>query len=108
MQVLYDCSYAMKIWKSLVLEDSWVSFASLESYSWLKSSPVASQFKLNIDGSVRHNSLQAACGGLIRDHSGRFLKCFMANLGYCTSIKDELWAILKLAKESGLSNVIVG
>ncbi|CAN1165927.1 Putative ribonuclease H protein At1g65750 [Linum perenne] len=47
---------------------------------------------LNTDGSVICDLHQAAAGGILRDHSGRRLACFAANLGECTIMRAELRA----------------
>ena len=54
--------------------------------------PPGDWIKINLDGSVFNNN-NAACGGLIRDHQGRFLFGFSANLGLCTITFAELWGM---------------
>ncbi|CAL1353889.1 unnamed protein product [Linum trigynum] len=45
---------------------------------------------LNSDGSVLHDTGQAAAGGLLRDHTRRCLAAFACNLGYCSITQAEL------------------
>ncbi|KAK7256326.1 hypothetical protein RIF29_29768 [Crotalaria pallida] len=55
-----------------------ISVRRREAYiGWI--CPSFGVFKLNIDGSVHANA--AACSGLVRDHTGSFLKGFTCNVG---------------------------
>lgn len=56
--------------------------------------PPANSFKLNVDGSHLHGSGMSACGGLIQDASGHFVKGFYCNLGAATSVAGELWGLV--------------
>lgn len=70
--------------------------------------PSSGTYKLNTDGS--HHKGMAACGGLIRNEQGRFIKGFYSNLGTASSVHAELWGItlgLCLAKDLGISSLIV-
>lgn len=63
-------------------------------------------FTLNVDGSHKQGS--SACGGLLRDSSGRFMKGFHCNLGSSTSVMAELWGLvlgLRLARDVGISSL---
>lgn len=50
--------------------------------------------KLNSDGSQNHNSGLYACGGLLRDHEGRFITSYFSNLGAATSVAAKLWGVV--------------
>ena len=66
--------------------------------------------KLNVDGASKGNPGAAGAGGLLRDQSGNWITGFALNLGYCTSVKAELAALLKgleLAKRHGIAKLIV-
>lgn len=72
--------------------------------------PKCDSWKLNTDGSVFQSDSRAACGGLIRDHSGKPLAGFFSSLGICSSVRAELWGILKglrLASSYRLNEVVV-
>ncbi|CAN1816508.1 Putative ribonuclease H protein At1g65750 [Linum perenne] len=63
---------------------------------------------INTDGSVVRDQYQAAGGGVLRDHSGRRLACFVANLGYCTIMRAELRAAsieFRIAWELGFRKI---
>ncbi|CAN1126873.1 Putative ribonuclease H protein At1g65750 [Linum perenne] len=47
---------------------------------------------INTDGSVLHQTKQAAAGGILRDWLGRKLATFACNLGTCTIMRAELRA----------------
>lgn len=73
---------------------------------WLP--PPPGFFKLDTDGS--HRKGLVACGSLLRDELGRFVKGFYANLGASSSVHAELWGVtlgLRLAKDLKLSFLIV-
>ena len=56
------------------------------------------------------NSSKAACGGLIRDETGKFFSGFLANLGVCSITIAKVWGAfygLKLAWDKGLRNVLL-
>ncbi|CAN1847923.1 Putative ribonuclease H protein At1g65750 [Linum perenne] len=50
---------------------------------------------LNSDGSLYSSNNRAAAGGLIRDHEGRLLAAFAANLGSCSIMRAELRGIIE-------------
>ena len=59
-------------------------------------------------GSDLHNSYSGACGGIIRDHPGKFVAAFNAFLGDCSITMAELWGAyigLKLAYQLGVRRV---
>jgi len=67
-------------------------------------------YKLNVDGASKGNPGAAGAGGIIRDQFGNWITGFTLNLGYCTSVKAELAALLqglKLAKSHGITKLIV-
>ncbi|EOX94176.1 Uncharacterized protein TCM_003564 [Theobroma cacao] len=59
--------------------------------SWHK--PLAGEFKLNVDGSSKHNFQNAAGGGLLRDHTGPMIFRFFENFGPYNSLQAELMAL---------------
>ncbi|CAN1150875.1 Putative ribonuclease H protein At1g65750 [Linum perenne] len=64
--------------------------------------------KVNTDGSVIGSSNRAAAGGIIRDHLGRPIATFSANLGSCTIMRAELRAAemgFRIAWDMGLKKV---
>ncbi|GKV30138.1 hypothetical protein SLEP1_g38994 [Rubroshorea leprosula] len=59
---------------------------------WLGWQPPNQPFlKLNTDGSRNHQSGCASAGGLIRDHLGRWVHGFTANIGVTSSFITGLW-----------------
>ncbi|XP_057432927.1 uncharacterized protein LOC130725742 [Lotus japonicus] len=60
------------------------------SSSWLL--PQVGWVKYNVDGSVWASG-EAACGGVLRDSSGRWLQGFCRRLGTSNALLAELWAI---------------
>jgi ribonuclease HI len=72
------------------------------------SKPPPGFFKVNTDGSYVHG--QAACGGIIRNHNGNFVKGFMCKLGSGNALFAELKGILftlHIIREMQLTNVIL-
>ena len=66
--------------------------------------PLASQVKLNSDGSLLHQ-LMAVCADVLRDDSGSLIRAFAANSGCCPVAVAELWGAfyaLDLAWSLGL------
>lgn len=84
---------------------------SIHSYKWTElkwDKPREGQVKINYDGAV-NASRKAACGGLVRDCNGRWRGGFMYNIGSCTPLVAEAWALLKsiqLANYMGYKRVI--
>ncbi|KAL8170434.1 hypothetical protein V2J09_022238 [Rumex salicifolius] len=66
--------------------------AEVSKISWTK--PDQGWVKINIDGASRLGSRHAAARGLIRNYGGNWEVSFVANLGYCSALEAELWAIL--------------
>ncbi|RYR52427.1 hypothetical protein Ahy_A06g027345 [Arachis hypogaea] len=74
------------------------------------SRPEGDCVKLNVDGSWFAHQSNAACGGVFRDSTGRFLKGYSGNLGNCSIMHAELWAVvhgLTIAAANGYMNMIV-
>ncbi|KAL4386440.1 hypothetical protein GQ457_09G009190 [Hibiscus cannabinus] len=72
--------------------------------------PPRDWFKVNVDGARDHRTGLAACGGLIRDHEGRWVRDFARSVGVCSPIESELWAVhegLVQAWALGLRRVVV-
>ena len=67
-------------------------------------------YVINIDGSVLSDSGAASAGGLLRNNKGEWIRGFLINIGLTDSLNAELWGVrqgLKVARELGLSNVIL-
>ncbi|PNX61102.1 ribonuclease H, partial [Trifolium pratense] len=65
--------------------------------------------KVNIDGASKGERL-AGCGGLIRDHQGRWCGGFAKFVGAGSAFVAELWGVLeglKLARRKGFRKVEV-
>ncbi|CAN1121005.1 Putative ribonuclease H protein At1g65750 [Linum perenne] len=65
---------------------------------------------LNSDGSLYTRPNRAAVGGLIRDHEGRLISSFAANLGACSIIRAELRGIvegMRLAWDKGVQKLCI-
>jgi ribonuclease HI len=66
--------------------------------------------KINVDGCSKGNPGLVGAGGVIRDAMGRWIVGFALNIGICTSVGAELWAItngLKLAWSKGFRKIIL-
>ncbi|KAL0005366.1 hypothetical protein SO802_012927 [Lithocarpus litseifolius] len=61
------------------------------SVRWLRPSP--GWVRLNTDGSSLGNPGKAGGGGLIRDENGSWIKGFIRNIGFSSSMEAELWAL---------------
>jgi len=63
---------------------------------------------LNTDGASKGNPGLAGCGGVLRDDRGEWQWGFAMNMGFCSSIKAELMAVLKglqVAKDRGVQKL---
>ncbi|KAL2922892.1 hypothetical protein RDABS01_014383 [Bienertia sinuspersici] len=72
--------------------------------------PPMDRYALNTDGVAKGSPGLVGGGGIIRDHSGRLVRGFIANFGVCSSYRDELKVVshgLELAKELGIPKLIV-
>lgn len=66
--------------------------------------------KLNVDGSCYGEGENIACGGLIRDASGSWIRGFLHKIGAGSVLQADLWGILtglKMAWNAGMEKVIV-
>ena len=64
----------------------------------------------NTDGASKGNPGSAGGGGVLRGDRGEWKWAFTENMGYCSSMKAELKAILRglrIAKEKGVSRLLV-
>lgn len=78
------------------------------SGSWKK--PPHGVFKLNVDGSHGLGKGSLACGGLIRDAEGNFIKGFHSKITSSNVIWAELWGVLsglQLARNIMLQHIVV-
>ncbi|XP_019197687.1 PREDICTED: uncharacterized protein LOC109191482 [Ipomoea nil] len=81
--------------------------SSWSKLCWTK--PPAGIIKINIDASVDLMTSRAGCGGVARDDSGSWLAGFTYNIGICSPLVAEAWALLKgiqLAKHLDFRDVI--
>uniref|UniRef100_A0A2N9IHI9 Reverse transcriptase domain-containing protein n=1 Tax=Fagus sylvatica TaxID=28930 RepID=A0A2N9IHI9_FAGSY len=72
--------------------------------------PPPNFFKLNTDGSVTGNPGPAGAGGIIRDHTGNWVKGFSRKIGNTNSLAAELWGLrdgLVLAQELNIKRLII-
>lgn len=79
-----------------------------ESMNWKKHE--LTRIKLNIDAAVNVDRNTVVVAGFIRDGSGECLGAFNANIGPCSPIFAEIWAVLhrfKWLMELGKDEVIV-
>lgn len=68
------------------------------------------RIKIHSEGVYKSPSHVAGAGGLLRDSAGAWLGGFVQNLGICSSIRAELWAVytgLTMAWNMGFSKVIL-
>lgn len=71
--------------------------------------PSEGVFKLNCDGAVVEDR-RASCGGIIRDYTGNDIFSFAKDIGDCSVVIAELWAIyfgIKTAWDRGFKNLMV-
>ncbi|KAE8696204.1 hypothetical protein F3Y22_tig00110676pilonHSYRG00210 [Hibiscus syriacus] len=64
-----------------------------ESHSCWRA-PVSGTLKLNTDGSAHPTTMEAGCGGVIRNSSGEWISGFSRNIGRCSAYLAELWGVL--------------
>ncbi|XVF62794.1 hypothetical protein PTKIN_Ptkin09bG0036900 [Pterospermum kingtungense] len=57
--------------------------------------PSTNWIALNVDGCMKSPSGVAGCGGLCRDHNGNWLHGFVYNIGVCSALEAEFWAVIK-------------
>ncbi|XP_028120068.1 uncharacterized protein LOC114317531 [Camellia sinensis] len=57
--------------------------------------PIAGTLKLNTDGCSKGDPGQAGYGGLLWDETGTWIWGYYDNLGHCSSVEAELWAIYR-------------
>ena len=72
--------------------------------------PAEGWIKLNIDGCSKGNPGLAGAGGVIRDHMGNWIGGFARNIGICSSVTAELWAVhdgLQLTWNTGIRRVVL-
>lgn len=66
--------------------------------------PLARWMKVNVDGSSLKSAKKESAGGVLRSDDSYWVKGFSRNLGDCSTIEVECWAILeglKLSKRCG-------
>ncbi|KAE8664772.1 hypothetical protein F3Y22_tig00112738pilonHSYRG00339 [Hibiscus syriacus] len=80
---MFDC-IIWKLWKqgcNLIFNGAWKA-------------PAAGTLKLNTDGSVKFNSMEAASGGLTRDHNVEWIVGYSRCIGRCSVPNAKLWGLL--------------
>ena len=91
VQRFWLCFNRIKLHESLVNNVSTPQRKHLSYISW--QSPPETWLKVNSDGSVL-SSGGAACGGVMRDAAGHFIRAFSANIGHCPVVVAELWGAM--------------
>ncbi|KAK5841923.1 hypothetical protein PVK06_004249 [Gossypium arboreum] len=79
-----------------------------EKIRWMP--PPAEFYKLNTDGAVEQGTNEATAGGLIQDCRGDWLIGFFRNIGACSVLNSELWAMydgMRLAWRKVIKRVII-
>ncbi|GMP90230.1 hypothetical protein CsSME_00041449 [Camellia sinensis var. sinensis] len=79
-----------------------------ESIYWRFSVP--GTLKLNVDGCSKGNPGQAGYGGLLQDETGTWIWGYYGNLGHCSGVEAELWAIyrgLTILFQKGTMNMAI-
>lgn len=56
--------------------------------------------KFNIDGACTIDGRVVGCGGIARDHTGKFLGGFIYHIGICSSLNAELCKVLWALKRA--------
>lgn len=108
--LFYDiCGYVRFIDQELKkLLPSFVPHGKREVYIMWKPPPCRA-YKVNVDGSHYHDRGSTACGGLIRNSDGIFVKGFYCNMGCSNPFWAEMWALLlgvRLAQSLALPEVL--
>ncbi|RYR10538.1 hypothetical protein HN873_050716 [Arachis hypogaea] len=88
--------------------NSLLNFTKEELIGWEE--PIWGWTKLNVDGSVIQPGSKSACGGLIRDWTGRTIVGFSMNIEICTITMAELWGIyvgVKLVSGLGIAKLVM-
>ncbi|CAL1404640.1 unnamed protein product [Linum trigynum] len=81
---------------------------SRQELSWQP--PPTGWIVVNSDGSVQQHNSAAAAGGLLRDHLGRCVGAFVANLGSCSITRAEIVGALtglQIAWDQGYRKVLL-
>ena len=67
-------------------------------------------FCLNTDGSLKSSQGMATCGGLLRDHHGRWKIGFAKKVRCTITFVAELWGVLqglRIARDQGMQNILL-
>ncbi|KAL4280844.1 hypothetical protein GQ457_03G019340 [Hibiscus cannabinus] len=108
-------------WGSVVARSKWfadsstaaaatlrIQHAAVASNSWCP--PEDGWVKLNTDGTRSSIDGRAACGGVLRDHTGTWIRGFTRFVGRCSVVEAELWGIgtgMALAWELGYRQLVI-
>lgn len=66
--------------------------------------------KLNIDKASKGNPDSAGARGILRNAAGGFVKAFTFKCGYCTSVRAEMFAVLRgllMARNVQISSLVL-
>ncbi|KAF7842214.1 reverse transcriptase [Senna tora] len=131
LHAIRDCETVMPLWKTLVKQEYWSKFFSLNEKDWIKYNldnncsknhvdkhlefiswkpPKQDWMKINVDGSHRKDDNSICCGGVVRDNSGRWITGFTKRLGHGSAFQAEIWAILlglRFSHDKGFPKVII-
>ncbi|KAK8494673.1 hypothetical protein V6N11_076642 [Hibiscus sabdariffa] len=80
----------------------------MATQTWL--APSVGWWKVNTDGSHLLGSGASACGGVIRDCDGRWIRVFTKAIGQCSILEAELWGVhvgLEVAWSLGCRKLLV-
>ncbi|KAE8671974.1 hypothetical protein F3Y22_tig00111877pilonHSYRG00265 [Hibiscus syriacus] len=80
---------------------------AVRSGRWV--APGMGWYKLNTVGDCRSDSGLAACGGVIRDHTGAWVLGFPKSIGSCSAWEADIWGIcegLNLAWDLGVRKLV--
>lgn len=80
---------------------------SWKKMCWAK--PQGDFMKINVDGIVNLSTNRAGCGGILRDSKGEWRGGFVNNMGVCSPLQAEAWALLRgiqVATQLGCRKVI--
>ncbi|RZB92294.1 TMV resistance protein N [Glycine soja] len=95
----------------LMMRDHTQPCSSDHLFKWRP--PVDPWLKLNMDGAIDPCSKTAACGGIFRDYSGRFVLGFSVKLDmehYCSIDEAEIWGVyhgIKIARQYDFGKIVV-
>lgn len=81
---------SMNYMKFIALDEARVQ--GQKSISWSK--PPNGQFKLNTNGSINKDMKKVATSVVLKDSNGKVNFYFAVDIGHCSNVIAELWAIM--------------